>query len=647
MAMKKEKKIDLVVSNIVGLTALRAYVSNANMEVGQVTVRHGIFGELIVQIKMGKGLEDAKKIFDFCFNNKNKEDNVYESPLPAATHDKDGLPIVKISPRLALEVYDRVCHMAITEENVLKACEDLITCGRMYQELTIDACKKMFNVNIPYGEDMARMHLKSRDNTDEDFNIICNWKRMNSIDSSSRNDLNASNAAVLARLKAKKGETIAQKKGKWMQDPDCYVDYILDKNPSETIKRRIKGEMLEVRNVCDFMHDIRIRLACKGVDFAKEMMEVKQELDTKWLDSISKLMTRKEAREARDLGCFFHDAYRTVNTYQSSSIRKAQEEYPQKSMGLEEHIKGIKRDTRTFIDAISNQYRIHCDRLGLTDNEKVQVLMDIVQAERTNSNYAQTILPEEFFKYVLSLYQDDDSVPKYTEDKLRYCQIPEYTEVTFHAGRAIDSDGNKAYAMIPLEGEFIIRKNEFGHPVAAKAIDMLVHVPEKNPDQLLFITKSAKGNDRYTSAHIKQITKEVLDQEIQLVPYSRKNKNIHDSFFLGNREIGHFRAYLAEGDRSRNAKALLDMYRNKCGTVTNIISSKQNDVGNIAIAIMEHLKDAPEIGEEAVLIKDTSKHAVKIKKLGGGVLSENKPSSSKKVKGLNAWLKNFGGNAAV
>ena len=605
--MKQQKKINMVVSNIVGLTALRAYVANANMEVGQVTVRHGIFGELIVQVRMGKGLEDAKAIFDFCFNNRGQYNEEYVSPLPAAEHDADGLPIVTISPRLADEVYKRVCRMAITEENVLQACEDLITCGRMYQELTIDACKKMYDVNIPYGNDMARMHLKSRDNTDEDFNIVCNWKRMNSVTPDTTNDLNASNAAVLARIRAKKGQTIVQKKGGWMQDPNSYVDYILDKNPSETFKKNINGIQVDARNVCDFMHDIRIRLACKGVDFAKKMMEVKQEFDPAWLDEITKLMNRKEAKDARDLGAFFHDGYRTVNTYQTSSIKKAQEEYPNKSMGLDEHIKGVKKDTRLFINALSNQFRIHSDRLNLTDNEKVQVLMDIVLADGKNSNYAQTLLPEEFFKYVLSLYQEDSNVPKYTEDKLRYCQIPENTAVTFHAGRAVDAEGNKAYAMIPLEGDFLIHKNEFGHLVAARAIDTLVQAPEKNTDQLLFITKSAKGNDRYTSAHIKEITADILDKEVQLAPYSRKNKGIHDSFFCEGKEMGHFRAYLSEGDHSRNAKALLDMYQNKIGTVTNVISSKQNDVGNIAIVLMEHLRNGVELSKDVELIKDRQK----------------------------------------
>ena len=67
----KENKRPLIIDSAVGLTALKLYIENGNMDVGQVTVRHLIFSELIVQIRTGKGLDDAKKVFELCFGNKN------------------------------------------------------------------------------------------------------------------------------------------------------------------------------------------------------------------------------------------------------------------------------------------------------------------------------------------------------------------------------------------------------------------------------------------------------------------------------------------------------------------------------------------------------------------------------------------------
>lgn len=628
---KKQYTID----SIVGLTALRAYISNANMEVGQVTVRHMVFAELIVQVKSGKGLADAKAVFDFCFGNKGMGGKIYQSPLDKDELDESGsgLPVITISPRLAMIVYKRVKEMAMTEENVLKACEDLITCGRMYQELTIDACKKMYDVNIPYGKDMAKCHLYSRDSSDDDLNILCDWKRMNSVQPKIKGE---SRAAKLARANEKMNKITGSK---WHQHG--FVNYTLNTEPSKTTKKKINGELQNVRMVRDFMQDVRVHLAAMGSDFASDMMKVKQEFDPKWKEEIGRALADKDMKDARDLGGFMHDIYRTVNTYQTESIRKAHEKYPAESLALDEHIHSIKQDTREFIQAISNQIRIELDKKGLSEREQVMTMMDIVLSEGNNSNFAQTILPEEFFKYVLYLYQNDDSVPKYTEDHLRYCNIPEGTEVTFHAGKAKDTEGHIAYATVPLEGKFLIRKNAFDHMVASKKIEELIKMPEKKTDQVIFMTKSKQGKDKYTSAHLKEIVMKILKEEVQLAPYSRKNKNVHDSFFVDNMEIGHFRCSINEGDHSRNSHALGVMYQNKKGIADKVIASSQNEAGNIAVVILNNVKDAEDIPKDADLLKDRKRAMAKSIYLVGDdepVAVKPKKKVSAVMSQVDSWL---------
>ena len=92
---------NLVIDKAVGLTALKLYIENSNMEVGQVTVRHLIFSELVVQVRAAKGLKDAEEVFKLCFGNthtikEGKGKKVYESPLLAGYYtDEFGIPCIR------------------------------------------------------------------------------------------------------------------------------------------------------------------------------------------------------------------------------------------------------------------------------------------------------------------------------------------------------------------------------------------------------------------------------------------------------------------------------------------------------------------------------------------------------------------------
>ena len=111
---------------------------------------------------------------------------------------------------------------------------------------------------------------------------------------------------------------------------------------------------------------IRNTLLSKSLDFASEMMYEKQEFSDEIMGEITSAMNRPEVKAARDIAIFFHDAFRTINSYQTKAIISASKRYPKKSSALEDHIKGIKKDTKTAMQALTNQFRIEFKKLDLT-----------------------------------------------------------------------------------------------------------------------------------------------------------------------------------------------------------------------------------------------------------------------------------------
>lgn len=584
----KENKRPLIIDSTVGLIALKLYIENGNMDVGQVTVRHLIFSELIVQIRTEKGLDDAKKVFELCFGNKNTIENgkgkeVYISPLAKCHYvDEFNVHCTKISPRLADLVYKEVKAMRITEENVINACMDLITCGRMYQELTIDAAKTMFNVNIPYGQDMAHCHLNSRDNTEEDFNVRCNWKFMNSTEEEKDN---------IIRKEIRDSINNYSTKNQWKRFEN--VNYILNKNNSRTQREKRGKETISVHHVSDFQHFIRNTLLSKSLDFASEMMCEKQEFSDKIMGEVTSAMNRPEVKAARDIAIFFHDAFRTINSYQTKAISSASKRYPKKSSALEEHIKGIKKDTKTAMQALTNQFRIEFKKLGLSERDTILVMLHVVFSEGNNSSYAHMLLEQEFFKFAIDCYANTPGEILYTEDKLIHCDFKEGDTVHFEAGKAQGYGNAVAYAVVPLCGDFIIRKNEFGKFVASQRLSDLVTAPPIDENKLVFITKPGGGKDAYTCRHMQEITKILTTPgtRVTLTPYLRSNKNVHDAIIVNGRVIGSFRCSYAVNGVATNSDSLTKAYLYKEGTVDHIIVSRQNDtLGDVAFVVLKDVK---------------------------------------------------------
>ena len=593
----------LVIDTCVGLTALRLYIKNANMEVGQVTVRHHVFSELIVQVRSDKGLRDAEEVFALCFNNKHtkaegKGKKVYESPLAAVDengkplyyyNDEFGIECIQISPRLADLIYEEVKLMEINEANVIAACQDLITCGRMFQELTIDACKTMFNVVIPYGQDMEHCHLMSQDNSEDDFNMRPDWKYLNSTEEEQER-MRAQ--AIRSQFSYGNGNPKAWKKFKT-------VNYVFNTTGSKTINERRGERIVKVRRIADFQQDIRKALLTLGMNFADEMMQEKQDFSQSIRAEISQAMVRSNMKDALNLALFFHDAFRTIVSFQTKSISDARAKYPHGSAALEEHIKGIKKDARIAMMELTNQFRLEFSRLGLSERDYILVMLHVVISENNNSSYAHMLLEEEFFKFAISCYENDEASPKFSEDRLIYCDFNDGEWIKFEAGKAQCVDGRKAVATVPLCGTFLIRQNQFGKMVASQPLTDLVKAPEVVDNHLVFITKPGGGKDSFTSRNLQRITRKIVEPGVRvtLVPFI-KGKDIHDAIVVDDTVIGSFRCSFSICGQPQNAQSLTNMYMYKQGTVANVIVSNQGgSVGDVAFIVLKDVETvaAPKI----------------------------------------------------
>ena len=625
----------LVIDNCVGLRALRLYIKNSNMEVGQVTVRHLVFSELIVQLQRtdnvnipeDKVLEDSVAIFDFCFGNKHtikegKGKKRYESPLngtdrhgnPCYFTDEFGIDCLTISPRIADLIYKECKEMEINRENVIAACMDLISAGRMFQELTIDSCKTLYNVKIPWGQSMECCHIFTRDSDDENLNVVCNWKYMNSTEEEKTRERERTLRSSFSTSSGGKN----QKSWKILGN----VRYVVNESKSYTRRNEKRGDRrINVRYVNDFQHQVRRALLSLGINFANELMEEKQEFSPVIMEEITNAMRRKNMRDARDLAHFFHDGFRTIVSFQRKSIADARAKYPKNSAALNEHEKGIKRDAKVAMKRLANQLRIEFHKLGLSQRDYVLVMLNIVISENNNSSYAHMVLEQEFFSFAISCYENNGA-PKYTEDRLIHCDFEVGEVVRFEAGKAQGVDTRKAYSTVPLCGEFIIREDKFGKKVASQRLDDLVKSPETDTDKLVFITKPGGGKDNFTCRNLQRITKEMVKpgKKVTLVPYIKGDKTIHDAIVIDGVVVGSFRCSFAKGGTAMNSQALTNMYLYKQGVVDSIIVSDQGDkVHEIGVITLKEVitVPAPKITGNWIL-EEANRRKEEIKKNFGG-----------------------------
>lgn len=578
---------NLKIDKAVGLTALRLYMENSNMEVGMVTVRHLIFSELIVQIRAAKDLSDAEEVWKLCFGNCHtiQEGNgkkIYESPLKDGYYtDEFGIVCVRISPRLADLIWEESKIMEINEANVIAACVDLQIAGRMYQELTIDATKTMLKVEIPYGEDMIHVKLNSREREEDEYFIKCDWKFQNSTEEERQQQL-----AAELRKQVMTGKTPVKRFKN--------VVYAMNTDESKTVYETRNNKKIFIRHVADFYNELRISLLTMGMEFADRMMNEEQQLSFEIRADIATAMKRPEMKEAYQLCMFCHDVFRTIQSYQTKSIMSANSIYPKKSAALEEHIKGIKLDTHIMVEALANQFRVEFKKLGLSETDMARVLLHTVLTDGNNASYAHNILEEEFFKFVMINMANDDQTPQFSEDRLISCDFEEGETVKFTAGKAVNGN-KKAYATVPLCGEFIIRKNKHGKLVASQRIVDLIKVPDTKTDSLIFVTKPGGGKDAYTSNNLSTITKEMLKEgtKVTLVPYI-KGKDVHDAIVINNTIVGSFRCSYGIAGKPISPKIVTNMYLYKEGVVDHIIISNQGDgVGEIAVVTLKDVQTIP------------------------------------------------------
>lgn len=505
-------------NTIVGLDALLLFINNANMSVGMVTVRHMIFKELIARINTEEGIEEAKTVFKFCFGNENDEETgiEYESPL-YFYDDEDGIRCVEIFPEDVDVIYESARTMKMSKLNIMMCCQDLTYAGRMYQELTIDAAKTMDDINIPYGEDMACIHLMSRERDNGSFNAVCDWEYMNA-----------------TTLEKEQLENNA-----WQRSGN--IRYHLNDKESYTYTN-YKGE--PVYCVHDMYHNFRANGLTETIEFFNEMMEVPQEWE-KVRQDILQLGTRCEIATAREYAEFFQDAYRTIMSYNTAHM---QELYMLYGMShdtdddLRAHIAELSMEVDNAYEAITDVLRSEMVKLGLTARERTLIMIDTVLRGDRNSSYGHVIMGEEFFLYALECLGD-----QYTEDPLEYCDIEDGTQVEFNGGYAITYDGFRAIGDRRLNGWYEIYEGK-----AYRNVKDLAEVPPVKNDRLVVLTRGSGGNDSdYTCTHVYEILKRLEGHEVGLITFDKNNPHVKDAICVIDEDewqmVGQFRCSLTQG----------------------------------------------------------------------------------------------------
>lgn len=526
-------------NTIIGLDALLLFINNANMSVGMVTVRHMIFKELIAKLDTEEGIEEAKTVFRFCFGNDNDEETGidYESPL-YFYDDEDGIRCVEIFPEDVDVIYEQARTMKINRMNIMLCCQDLTYAGRMYQELTIDAAKTMDNINIPYGEDMACIHLMSRERENLAFNAICDWEYMN--------------ATTLEKKQL-------EDKGGWQRSGN--VRYHVNDQESYAYTN-YKGD--PVYCVHDIYHDMRVNGLTETIGFFNEMMEVPQEWEQVRQD-ILQLDIRGEVASAREYAEFFQDAYRTVMSYNTAHMQELYMLYGlshDTDDDLRAHTNELTIEVDNAYEAITDVLRSEMVKLGLTARERALVMIDTVLRGDKNSSYGHVIMGEEFFLYALECIGD-----QYTEDPLEYCDIEDGTQVEFNGGFAITYDGFRAIGDRRLNGWYEICEGK-----AYRNIKDLIKVPPVKSNRLVVLTRGNGGNDSdYTCTHIYEILKRLEGHEVGLVTFDKNNPHVSDAICVINEDdtwqmVGQFRCSITQGA----SIPLNCLYGNKKGRISQV-----------------------------------------------------------------------------
>jgi len=554
------------VNQEMGLASWNNFVCNANLDVGRVTILFSIFNHTMAMakraIKIGSdknaeyvsAMNDCKKIFRQVFKCTEKVTE-YESPLGEIYVDDDGILSKDVCNETAAKAVTAIHEMALTPENILSASQDMLAIGRMYQEQTIDAAKTGMNIVICNCEELKRIKLRSRNVGEKPFGVRMDWKT---------------------------NEVIASK------DDDTTRFVKLYPNAKNTTLL-----------VNDLTNQVRNKALNYVEELANEFKEMKQAFSPVTVNWINKLGKEPANQKYIDICTLVKETYMTVNGAQTKALEEINKVFgdPKEREAQKKSVKA--RFTKTF-NALSNTLRK--EMKDLSDIHKVAMLLYVVfQDKHSNtgnkgldsevSNIANVLLEPEFFKFVMTIFKNDNSVPKYTEDSLLVCTFEDGDKAEFILGEAVLVDDNNKVIKHAIakdtdlpDGVYEFHRKDNGQMVIRRSIMEMVKVPEVDENQLFFVTRDNAENSALIKENSIKMTKE--NAEVTLIAYAALNgkRVCGDSVVVNNEIIGNFRTTVNGKGICPN---LANMYNFKVGKVEALETGISNKGNTIAVIVLK------------------------------------------------------------
>lgn len=559
------------VNQEMGLASWNNFVCNANLDVGRVTILFSIFNHTMAMAKRAirinsdknaeyvNAMNDCKKIFRQVFKCAEKV-NEYVSPLGEMYIDEDGILSKDVCNETAGKAVTAIHEMQMTPENILAASQDMLAIGRMYQEQTIDAAKTGMNIVICNCEELKRIKLRSRNAGKKDFSVKMDWKT---------------------------NEVIGSK------DDDITRFVKLYPNAKNTTLL-----------VNDLTNQVRNKALTYVEELANEFKDMKQSFSPATMNWINKLGKDPKNKHYIDVCTLVKEAYMTVTGAQVKALEEINKVFNDPKE-IEAQKKSIKtRFTKTF-NALSNTLRKEMS--NLSDIHKVAMLLYVAFQDKKSStgnkgldsevsSIANVLLEPEFFKFVMTIFKNDDSVPKYTEDDLLTCTFENGDKAEFILGEAflLDENNNVVKHAIAKDtdlpdGVYEFYRKENGVMIIRRSIMEMVKVPEIDENQLFFITRDNIENSTLIKENSVKMTKP--NAEVTLVAYAAVNgKRIcGDSIVVNNEIIGNFRTTV---NKQRVCPGLANMYNFKAGKVEALETGITTSGNTIAVVVLKDVHDA-------------------------------------------------------
>lgn len=581
-----------------GLRCVDKNLDNANESVGRVTVLHIIFMTILMEAMHGD-IGEAAKMFRRLFPS--RADSEYKSPVNKEEADEaTGLKKITVSLSLVEKAMSALSVSALVKGTIEKACSDFVAFGRMFQEKTIDAAKTGERIVIPYLDQVKQFKLMSRLRGAGDFNVKAAWRR----DEACRREWR--------RITLGGG---------------C-IDFAADEGESRWIRL---GSVIRYL-VRDPSHKVALMLLKTVKAAGLWITSFKPKFSGKLISYIEK---EKEAdacfRALCRMSCEYKDAYRTITGCMRKEMREVAESAadPDDRRAWE---RVIRKRYRAMYDELANEMRRGFDILsGETSKAfgtQKRVMANLYASfhdddgnrvsDESASKFADTVMEEEFFLFMHKcMLQKGETIPEYTEDKLRRCDFPEGAVVDFHGGEAelpiAMEDGREeiftASAEEEIEGRFVIRLDKNGKKIASRRIADAVQIPAADPTRLVFMTVATPS----IGASVDSLIKEAAGKEVVLLNYvmDSNGEKTKQAVLFDGKVVSRFRKM--EDWEFRHSPSIVRgfeaVYGGKAGIVSKAVVSVQ-DVNHVpttvAVIVLENVHDVDPFKYRNVAPMETS-----------------------------------------